>query len=203
VLIAQGAAHEALALLERMLQAATASGRGGSRVGILVLQALAYEALDNTAEALALLTQALTIAEGQDYIRTVTDAGPPIAALLVKLHRAWRRRSAQQDVMLTYVKRLLLALHQHDDSPTAIAVAVTPGRMGEPLIEPLIEPLTERERDVLRLLAAGRSNQEIAQQLVIALSTVKAHIHNIYGKLAVRGRTRAVATARELCLLEP
>lgn len=148
---------------------------------------------------MALLTQALTIAEGQGYIRTVIDAGSPIAALLVKLHRAWRRRSAQQDVMLTYVKSLLLALHQHVDSPTARSVAVTPRRMGEPLIE----PLTERERDVLRLLAAGCSNQEIAQQLVIALSTVKAHIHNIYGKLAVRGRTRAVATARELCLLEP
>jgi LuxR family maltose regulon positive regulatory protein len=98
-----------------------------------------------------------------------------------------------------YIKRLLLALNAHDQSAPATSAAVTSRGRGEALIE----PLTEREHDVLRLLSTGRSNQEIAQQLVIALSTVKAHIHNIYGKLGVRSRTRAVAAVRVLCLLEP
>ncbi len=161
-----------------------------------MLQALAYAALGNMAQALAALRQALTIAEGEGYIRTIVDAGPPIAALLIKLHRA-ERRSARRDAVLAAVRRVLLAVNQQQSAPVG-TVAVTSRR----LAEPLIEPLTERERDVLRLLAAGCSSQEIAHRLVIALSTVKAHIHNIYGKLAVRSRTRAIAVARALGLLE-
>jgi LuxR family maltose regulon positive regulatory protein len=65
----------------------------------------------------------------------------------------------------------------------------------------LPEPLSERELDILRLIAAGRSNQEIAEKLVIALSTVKSHINNLYGKLGTNRRTEAIAIAREMGLL--
>jgi len=65
----------------------------------------------------------------------------------------------------------------------------------------LVEPLTAREIELLRLVAAGLSNQEIAEKLVIAVGTVKAHTASIYGKLDVRSRTQAVARARELGLL--
>jgi LuxR family maltose regulon positive regulatory protein len=66
---------------------------------------------------------------------------------------------------------------------------------------PLIGPLSGRELEILQLMASGLSNQEIAEQLVLALGTVKAHLHNIYGKLGVQSRTQAVARARELKLL--
>ena len=72
---------------------------------------------------------------------------------------------------------------------------------GAVITQPLIVPLSERELEILRRIAAGYSNQEIAQDLVIAVSTVKKHVNNIYGKLGVGSRTRAVATARELGLL--
>lgn len=199
VLIGLGAANEALALLGRLQTTAIGGGRGRSLVVIHVLQALAYQALGEMAHALAELRQALALAEGQGSIRSIIDAGPTIAALLVRLDRAERRRSARQGGRPGYARSLLLALKQHDAGAPARLAAATAQRAGAPLIE----PLTERERDVLRLLAAGHSNHEIAQQLVIALSTVKAHVHNIYGKLVVRSRTRAVAAARELCLLEP
>ena len=64
-----------------------------------------------------------------------------------------------------------------------------------------IEPLSERELEVLRLIAAGLSNREIAERLFLALSTVKVHTRNIYGKLGVHSRTQAVTRARELGLL--
>jgi LuxR family maltose regulon positive regulatory protein len=67
---------------------------------------------------------------------------------------------------------------------------------------PGIEPLSERELEVLRLLAAGRSNPQIARELYLAVGTVKSHVHRIYGKLLVRNRTEAVARSRELGLLE-
>jgi LuxR family maltose regulon positive regulatory protein len=73
----------------------------------------------------------------------------------------------------------------------------------KPQASPLVEPLSAREREVLQLIAAGRSNQAIAAQLVIAVGTVKRHITNIYGKLSVHSRTQAVARARAMHLLPP
>jgi len=69
------------------------------------------------------------------------------------------------------------------------------------LVQEVLEPLSERELEVLQLLAAGRSNQEIAEALVVAVGTVKTHIHHIYGKLNANSRVQAVARARELQLL--
>ena len=70
------------------------------------------------------------------------------------------------------------------------------------LAQPLIEPLSERELEVLGLVAAGMSNREIAEALVVTVGTVKRHLHNTYGKLGVRNRTQAVSLARELNLLD-
>ncbi len=97
------------------------------------------------------------------------------------------RRAASSGAARAYARRLLDALERR---------AMQPG-----LFLPLVEPLTERELEVLRLMAAGLSNREIAGELVLAMGTVKAHLHNIYGKLGVRGRTQAAARARELELL--
>ena len=83
------------------------------------------------------------------------------------------------------------------------ASAVPPTSIGglSTMAQPLIEPLSNRELQVLRLIATGGSNQEIAQELVIAVGTVKTHLNKIYGKLEVHSRTQALAKARELNLL--
>ncbi|MBS1966577.1 MAG: helix-turn-helix transcriptional regulator [Chloroflexi bacterium SZAS-1] len=200
ILIAQNAAHETLELLRRLHTMAEQSKHPRNLIEILVLQALAYEAMGDTAHALVALQQALTNAEGEGYIRTIIDEGLPIGALLARLRRFLRRRRRpeQPGVSLAYVNRLLLALMNHENTRPSSSVTIKPYGTAHPLAE----PLTEREREVLSLLAAGYSSQQIADQLVITISTVKAHIHNIYGKLAVQSRTRAIVVAREHGLLE-
>jgi LuxR family maltose regulon positive regulatory protein len=199
ILIAQNAAHETLELLRRLHTMAEQSKHPRNLIEILVLQALAYEATGDTAHALDALQQALTNAQGEGYIRTIIDEGLPIGGLLTKLRRFLRRRQPEQPgVSLAYVNRLLLALMNHENTRPSSSVTIKPYGTAHPLAE----PLTEREREVLSLLAAGYSSQQIADQLVITISTVKAHIHNIYGKLAVQSRTRAIAVAREHGLLE-
>ena len=134
---------------------------------------------------MAALERALTMAEPEGYVRTFVDEGAPMAALL--------RRAASRGVAPAYVSKLLDALDaeaQMRRGSTALA---------SPTAQPLEEPLSERE--VLRRIAAGLSNRDIAQDLVLATGTVKKHTNNIFTKLGVRSRTQAVAQARELGLL--
>jgi LuxR family maltose regulon positive regulatory protein len=175
VLLAQAKPGEAEPLIERLLQAAESEGRMGKVVEILALHALARQAHGDTGRALASLKRALTLAEPEGYVRTFVDEGAPMAALL--------RQALARGIVPRYVSRLLAAF-------------------GEPAAaQPLPEPLTGREFEVLRLIVAGLTNQEIADQLVISVATVKRHITNIYGKLVVSHRTQAVARAQELDLL--
>ena len=122
---------------------------------------------------------ALRQGHADGYIRTFTDVGQPLVPLL--------REAAQRGVTPEYVGEIL-------------------GAMGETVIQmdkdgqALVEALSERELEVMRLVAAGLSNREIADQLVLSLGTVKTHIHHIYGKLEVRNRAQAIARARELNL---
>jgi LuxR family maltose regulon positive regulatory protein len=174
--IAQGHMEAAEALLLRLHQAATAAKRDGTLIEILVLQAITFAAQKRSEEALPALAQALSLAEPEGFVRVFLDEGAPMAELL--------RQAVAQKLRASYALELLEALGE---------VAAAP--------QPLVEPLSERELEVLRLIAAGYSNQEIAQELVVAVSTVKKHISNTFGKLAVGKRTQAVAKARELGLL--
>ncbi len=142
------------------------------------------DALGRRADALASLERALTQAEPEGYVQLFLDEGEPLAALL--------RRVVSSGVARAYARRLLDAFDRRAPKQEPVAA---PGP------SPLVEPLTERETEVLRLMAAGLSNREIADELVLAMGTVKAHLHNIYGKLGVRGRVEAAARARELHLL--
>jgi LuxR family maltose regulon positive regulatory protein len=184
VLFAQGKLDQALSQLTACQQAAEESGGLGWAVEIGILRALVQEARGHRAEALADLERALAQAEPEGYVQVFLDEGEPLAVLL--------RRVASRGVARACAHRLLDALNR---TVAKQEQAATPDHF------PLVEPLTEREMEVLRLMAAGLSNREIAEELILAMGTVKAHLHNIYGKLDVRGRTQAAARARELRLL--
>jgi LuxR family maltose regulon positive regulatory protein len=170
--------QEATRLLERLLRAAEEGQRTGSVIEILVLQALAHQARDDIPAALAALRRALTLAEPEGYVRIFADEGPPMASLL--------RAAAKQGIARNYVRRLLAAVTKAEDS--------TPASQG------LIEPLSERELDVLRLLATDLGGPDIARELIVSLNTVRTHTKNIYAKLGVNNRRAAVRRARELDL---
>jgi LuxR family maltose regulon positive regulatory protein len=178
VLVAQGSLVAAMNLLERLGRAAEAGQRLGSLVEVRLLQALALQAQGHGTEALAALDTALSLAEPEGYVRVFADEGAPLVRLL-------RQAAARGMAAAT---RLQVAL---------TASPMLPAGRGLPPSS-FVEPLTERELEVLHLIADGMSNREIAGNLVLAVTTVKKHASNIYGKLGVRSRTEAVARARNL-----
>lgn len=194
VLIALDRYDEAIELSERLSRAAEAGGRMGRMVENLALEALAHRAGNDMPEALAALRQALTLAEPEGYVRTFADEGAPMASLLKQLlkTKGTQPLSAGHAVSPEYTSKLLAALGQGATSSTEASALGTTGS--------LVELLSEREREVLRLLASGISNREIAAELFVSLDTVKTHLKHIYGKLGVRGRAHAAARARELNL---
>jgi LuxR family maltose regulon positive regulatory protein len=181
VLIVQGdsaSIERALAQLDRLLETAEDEGRIGITIESLALQALAHWKRAERTDALTRLERALRLAEPEGYVRLFVDLGLSMGRLL---------QEAQSRVMSHYVEKLLTAFGVI--SP-ATSDAVLP------------EPLTEREHEILQLVAAGLTNPEIAETLVISPQTVKKHTTNIYSKLNVGNRTEAAAKARELDLLD-
>ena len=175
---------DAMGLLGRLQDAAEEGRRMGSTIEILTLQALAHEAQGDIPGGLAPLERAVSLAEPEGYLRTFVDQGEPMRTLL--------RHAAAAGVSSAYTQQLLSAF----DGRAQPALVTAPAPQAE-----LAEPLTAREVEILRLVAAGMRNQEIADQLVISVATVKRHIANVYGKLGVGHRTEAVARANELKLL--
>ncbi len=207
VYLAQEKFEAATELLQRMEAAEEAISRDSRRLEILMLQALTFYVQGQFDRALPPLEQALAIAERTGYIRLLLDEGPPMADLL--------RRAALNDIARDFIETLLpafalpeprgtlspqspnLPTAQPPNRPIPHSPAPTPAQINEQLIE----PLTDRELEILDLIAEGLSNQEIADRLIIAEGTVKKHIHNIFGKLDVRRRTQVVLRAKELGLL--
>jgi LuxR family maltose regulon positive regulatory protein len=174
---------ETIGSLNRLLQDAEEKARVESVLEILIVIALALEAQHATSEALITLDRALTIAEPESYIRLFLDEGQPMLDLIRLAHSSGRAPG--------YTSTLLTASGNQATSDVPVYA---------PSLDVLIDPLSERELEVLHLMATGASNDEIAQQLVIAVSTVKRHVSNILGKLTVSNRTQAVAQAREMGL---
>lgn len=200
VLIAAGRAYadgsyvrRALELLERLRVPAEEAGRVRSLLEALILQALALQLEGESAGALTALGRAVSLAEPGRYIRLFVDEGDPMAKLLRHLFEQQRAlKIPGQTISLTYLSNLLKAFTQTGAS--TLPTSATEG-------EPLLDPLSWREHEVLRLLAVGRKNREIADELVVVTGTVKAHINTIYQKLGVSSRVQAVVRARTLGLL--
>jgi LuxR family maltose regulon positive regulatory protein len=162
-----------------MERAASQGQRRRKLISIYLLQAIGHQAAGHTDEALARVEKALELAAPEGYSRAFLDEGLDIVDLLS------RARHLAPDL----VSQVLDAASAKDASPLL------------PHTPLLVEPLTERELEILRLIAAGRSNPEIAELLYLSLNTVKWHAKNLYGKLNVGSRIEAVARAQELELL--
>jgi LuxR family maltose regulon positive regulatory protein len=155
-------------------------------IEILALQALAHEAQGDIPSAITPLQRALVLAEPEGYVRIFVDEGQPMARLLYE--------ALSLGIAPDYARRLLAAFPVAD--PEQAAPLGT-----QALKSDLIEPLSERELEVLQLIAEGLTNPEIASRLFLALNTVKGHSRNIYGKLNVHSRTQAISRAQALGLL--
>ncbi|MEJ2560484.1 MAG: LuxR C-terminal-related transcriptional regulator, partial [Anaerolineae bacterium] len=186
IFIAQGRLDEAARLLQSLLEATEMGGRSSRAIEIMMLQALALQAGSDTGRAMTTLERALTLAEPGGFIRIFVDEGPPMAHLL---YEALARGIAPE-----YVRRLLAAFPVTGPAQTDSSKTQAPE-------SGLIEPLSERELEVLQLIAEGLTNPEIASRLFLSLHTIKVHTRNIYGKLGVHNRTEAVTRARALGVL--
>lgn len=173
VLLAQENADSALTVLESVQTA-------DAELDVLILQAVAYWKRGEVETAVSHLSRALTIAEPNRLIRRFVNEGAPVKAMLQHLH--------SNNQLNLYIATLLAAFGDDVPLPTIVN-------------QPLLDPLSEREREVLALVAEGLSNREISQRLYLALNTVKGHNRRIYSKLQVQRRTEAVARARELGLI--
>ncbi|MGB3715820.1 MAG: LuxR C-terminal-related transcriptional regulator [Candidatus Promineifilaceae bacterium] len=186
ILIAQGWVDETAKLLQRLLESAETGERTTRVIEILILQAMVSQSVGDTSEAVVTLEQALTLAEPGGFVRIFVDEGPTMARLL---HEALNHGIAPD-----YVCRMLAAF------PVAESEITDPSKSQDPQTE-LFEPLSERELEVLQLIAEGLTNPEIATRLFLSVNTVKAHTRNIYGKLDSHNRMQAVTNARAFGIL--
>jgi LuxR family maltose regulon positive regulatory protein len=187
LLVARNEPGEALQLLAQLREAAETASR---TVMILALQALALQAKGEKERATSTLAQALVLAEPEGYVRTLVDEGPSMAELLSRVLEARQkgRLDSPSRVPVHYLRKLLAALERDASGAELLATG-------------LAEPLSERELEVLALIAAGKTNRRIATELFVSVGTIKTHVNNLYRKLDAHSRTQAVAKARELNLL--
>jgi LuxR family maltose regulon positive regulatory protein len=187
--LAQGHPATALAVLEPLRRQAEAKGWQDERLKVMVLQSVAHHAHGEKDRAVHLLGDALAMAESGRFIRLFVDEGTRMARLLSEA----AGHPIMRGIMPDYTGKLLAVLEaeeQQSEDKSYLSKA-----------QPLIEPLSQRELEVLQLIAQGLSNREIGERLFLALVTVKGHNQKIFGKLQVQRRTEAVARARELGLL--
>jgi LuxR family maltose regulon positive regulatory protein len=180
IMIARRRAEEAIPLLDRLITSAERGGRNGHLIAYLSLQAIAHHSLGETDLALSHLSRALTLAEPEGYVRTFVDLGPDMWDLL--------QLAARQSISTTYTKKLLSAFPSTASPRPSLPVSQ-------------IEPLNEREMQILQLMSARLTNQEIAAELYLSVNTVKWYARSIYDKLGVANRREAGSRAQELGIL--
>jgi LuxR family maltose regulon positive regulatory protein len=184
--LAQGDTSAAMSVLEPLRQQMEAKGWEDERLKVMVLQATALHAHGEKDKAVQLLGDALALAEPGGFIRIFVDEGIPMARLLAE--------ATAHGIMPEYTGKLMSAFEAEKQRSAGESPPLPPS-------QPLIEQLSQRELEVLQLIAQGLSNSEISERLFLALDTVKGHNRKIFDKLQVQRRTEAVARARELGLL--
>ena len=180
VKLAQGDPSATLAILEPVRQQAEAKDWADKRLQAMILQALAHDVSGDSEKAVQLLGEALALAAPGGLLRPFVDEGSPMSALL---HEAVKRGAASP-----FAQQVLAAFGN-----TAVSQP--------PTAQPLPDPLSDRELEVLKLLATALTGPEIARELMISLNTMRTHTKNIYSKLGVNSRRTAVRRAEELSLL--
>ena len=187
ILIAQNKLDEADQLLQRLIKNATTGGRVYMLIEMRLWRVLIFSLKTDSAAALAELKLALALAEPGGFIMIFVSKGKPVADLLEEILAVKKRdhNAAAAGFSLSYARKIRSAFK-----------TVKP-----PKIEDLMDAISEREMEVLHLIAAGLSNKEIAEKLFISLNTVKTHTKNINSKLDVNSRNKAVARAKELGIL--
>jgi len=185
--IAQQLPEKANELLLPLLDAAEAGGHISRAIELLILQALSLQAGDEIERALVPLDKALSLAQPRGFFRIFVDEGPPMARLLYE--------ALSREISPEYVQKLLAAFPDVEPEKELMSKLIVSD-------SEWIEPLSERELEVLQLIAEGLSRPEIASQLVLSLNTVKTHARNIYSKLGVNNQMQAVGKARGLGLLD-
>jgi LuxR family maltose regulon positive regulatory protein len=185
VLIAQGNPSEALALVETQRQQAEGKRLPQKLLLVMAVQSVVLFAQGEKDQAVQVLAEALTVAEPEGFIRLFVDEGPLMAQLL--------REAASRGIRPDYIVRVLAAFEgEMNDERPPVSV---PGSSF------LLEPLSQRELEILKLIAQGFSNREIGERLFLALDTIKGHNRKIFDKLEVQSRTEAIARAHELGLI--
>jgi LuxR family maltose regulon positive regulatory protein len=194
VTVAEGRPEAALPLLRSLQAIAAAGGCRGLEAEICLVLALAHQAVHDAAAARANVHAALRVTMPEEFVRLFADEGQPIITLLGQIHYEIRRGQYVDAPYHGYVPHLLAMLTKKPATPA-------PGPSPALTAPLLVEPLTERQLEILKLIAGGYSNQEIAGELFLGLSTVKWHLLGIFGKLQVKNRTQAIAHARQLGLI--
>lgn len=188
VLLAAGQPDEALPVIQKLIDDSAAGGRHLRLIDSLLLQAVARHRLGQETAALRAFEQAAEMAQPERITRPFLDAGPEMAALLAAALDSGRGGQ--------FARRLSGMLHDEAATRDGALPEAVSNELG------LVEPLSERELEVLRLIECGLTNREIGERLFLTEGTVKNHAHSLYGKLQVNGRTRAVAKARALGLID-
>ena len=186
ILMSQGRVNDALELLVHLFTAASDAQRMGRALDIAILQAVAEKSLGRTDQALQTLTYALSLAAPEGYVSPFVDEGEPMAALL--------NEAKARGIAVAYVTKLLDSFNPEAQNKSHISP--------ERRMTADIEPLSERELEVVYLIAEGASNREIAEALVVSIGTVKKHLNNIFLKLDAHSRTQAIATAQRYNILK-
>jgi LuxR family maltose regulon positive regulatory protein len=194
VLLAQGDASAALAILEPFRQQMEAKGWQDERLKVMVLQAVALHAHGDQDKAMQLLSDALVLAEPGGFIRLFVDEGEPMRFMISDFRVSILKISPH---LSAYLEKLLVAFPSTTTENPKLVLSKIEGSK----IQGLVESLSQRELEVLRLMAQGLSNREISERLFLALDTIKGHNRRIFDKLQVQRRTEAIARARELGLL--
>lgn len=192
ILLARSHPDRALPILEQLDALARSQGREESLIQIHALRSLALQAAGDQPAARTLLVRTLSLAHPQGYVRVFADEGTPMAGLLRALSGSGQDRGPRMSRPVTAFRNRILRAFEPVDRATDEETGATH----------LPDLLTEREVEVLRLVAAGRRNREIAEELWVAVDTVKKHISHILDKLAATNRTEAVAEAMNLGILD-